>query len=130
MEESTRQKKFARLIHKEIADILLKDTKGIVGHSFVSVSHVSISPDLSLARIFLSMLLEKNKDEVLEKIEFRKNEIRKMLGNKIGKQVRIVPDLLFVLDDLEEKAIKMDALIDSLEIPPDTEDTGLDKEEE
>lgn len=130
MEESTRQKKFARLIQKEIADILLKDTKGIVGNPFISVSHVSISPDLAIARIYLSMLLEKDKDAVLEKIDFRKSEIRKMLGNKIGKHVRIIPDLIFVVDDLEEKATKMDALIDSLDIPPAREEGSTDSEEE
>lgn len=128
MEESTRQKKFARLIQKEVADILLRDTKGIVGNSFVSVSHVSISPDLSLARIYLSLLLEKDKDSVMEKIESRKNEIRKILGNKIGKHVRIIPELVFLVDDLEEKAIRMDALIDSLDIPPEKEDDESEDE--
>lgn len=128
MEESTRQKKFARLIQKVVADILLRDTKGIVGNSFVSVSHVSISPDLSLARIYLSLLLEKDKDSVMEKIESRKNEIRKILGNKIGKHVRIIPELVFLVDDLEEKAIRMDALIDSLDIPPEKEDDESEDE--
>jgi len=130
MEESTRQKKFARLIQKEIADILLKDTKGIVGNSFISVSHVTISPDLSVAKIFLSMMLEKDKDAVLEKIDYRKNEVRKMLGNKIGKQVRIIPELIFVVDDLEEKALKMDELIDSLQIPPSKDESSSESEEE
>jgi len=122
MEESTRQKKVARLIQKEIADIFLKDTKGIIGGSFVSVSHVAITPDLGIARIYLSMLLEKNKDAVLEKIEIRKSEIRKLLGNRIGKQVRIIPELYFYIDDLEEKASRMDSLIDSLQIPPSEEE--------
>jgi ribosome-binding factor A len=130
MEETTRQKKFARLIQKEVAEILLKDTKGIVGNSFVSVSYVSISPDLALAKIYLSMLLEKDSEAILEKIEFRKKEIRKMLGNKIGKQVRIIPELIFMVDDLEEKAFKMDALIDSLEIPPPADESARDSEEE
>jgi len=122
MEESTRQKKVARLIQKEIADIFIKDTKGILSGSFISVSYVSISPDLSMAKVYLSMMLEKNKEAVLEKIEFRKNEVRKMLGNRIGKQVRIVPDLVFFVDDLEEKANQMDKLIDSLQIPPSEEE--------
>ena len=122
MEESTRQKKFARLIQKEVADIFIQDKKGILDGSFISISYVSISPDLSLAKIYLSMMLEKNKNAVLEKIEMRKNEIRKMLGNRIGKHVRIVPDLVFYVDDLEEKANRMDELIDSLEIPPPEEE--------
>lgn len=122
MEESTRQKKVARLIQKEVADIFIKDSKGIIGGSFISVSHVSISPDLSVAKIYISMLLEKDKNAILDKIELRKSEIRKLLGNQIGKQVRIVPELIFYIDDLEEKATRMDALIDSLHIPPPREE--------
>ena len=55
-------------------------------------------------------------------------KIRKILGNKIGKHVRIIPELLFLVDDLEEKATRMDALIDSLDIPPEKEDDESEQE--
>jgi ribosome-binding factor A len=63
------------------------------------------------------MMLAKDKQAIIEKITAHKSEIRKALGDKIRKQVRVIPDLIFFIDELEEKATKMDALIESLKIP-------------
>ncbi|MEJ2004331.1 MAG: ribosome-binding factor A [Cyclobacteriaceae bacterium] len=80
-----------------------------------------MSPDLSLARVYLSMFMD-NKQEMLDKINQHKSEIRRDLGNRIGKQVRIVPDLEFYIDDLEERAARIDKIISDLDIPPAEED--------
>jgi ribosome-binding factor A len=119
MAGSTRQSKFSRLIQKELSDIFQKDKKNILGNSFITIADVKVSPDLATARIFVSMMLVKDKQGTLGKINAHKREIRKALGDKIGKQVRIVPELIFILDELEENAMRMDALIKSLNIPPD-----------
>lgn len=118
MNESTRQLKYSKLILKDLSDIFQKDKIGIFGQSFITIADVRISPDLSIAKVYLSMLMEKDKEGMIEKITSHKSEIRKVLGNKIGKQVRIVPDLLFFIDEVEENASKIDKLIDSLDIPP------------
>jgi ribosome-binding factor A len=123
MKESTRQLKYSKLIQKDLSDIFQKNKSGIFSNEFVTIADVRMSPDLSIATIYLSMLLVKDKEALLEKINTHKNEIRRDLGNKIGKQVRIVPDLRFFIDDTEEKAAKIDSLIDSLDIP------GIDEEE-
>lgn len=117
MTGTTRQMKFSRLIQKEISDIFQRDKRGILDNAFVTVADVKVSPDLGLARIYISMMLAKDKQAVLDKITNRKGEIRKALGNKIGKQVRIIPDLIFYLDEVEENAQRMDSLIDNLKIP-------------
>jgi len=78
-----------------------------------------MNPDLSVAKIYISMLLTKDKEKTLEKINKHKSEIRKALGDKIGKQVRIVPELIFYKDDVEENATRMDDLIKNLHIPPE-----------
>ncbi len=121
MNESKRQQKVARLLQKDLSDIIHKDKMGIFGSSFVTVAAVGVTPDLSIARVYLSMFME-NKEELLEKINHHKSEIRRELGNKIGKQVRIVPDLQFFIDELEERAARIDKLIDDLNIPPADED--------
>ena len=77
-----------------------------------------MSPDLSVARVYLSMLLVQNKEKLLENITLHKGEIRKALGNRIGKQVRIVPELIFIKDEVEEQASRLDELIKNLNIPP------------
>ena len=119
MAGTTRQNKFSRLIQKELSEIFQRDKKGILGNSFVTIADVKVSPDLGVAKIYISMMLAKDKQGTLEKINAHKKEIRKALGDKIGKQVRIVPELVFILDELEENAMRMDALIKSLNIPPD-----------
>jgi ribosome-binding factor A len=63
-----------------------------------------------------------NKEQMLDKINQHKSEIRRELGNKIGKQVRIIPELYFYIDELEERAARIDKIIDDLNIPPADED--------
>ena len=117
MAGTTRQLKFAKLIQKEISDIFQRDKRGILDNTFVTIADVRVSPDLGLARIYVSMMLAKDKQAILDKITSRKSEIRKALGNKIGKQVRIIPELVFYLDEVEENAQRMDSLINNLVIP-------------
>jgi ribosome-binding factor A len=117
MAGSTRQLKFARLIQKEISDIFQRDKRGILNNAFVTIAEVKVSPDLGVAKIYVSMMLAKDKQGILEKITSRKNEIRKALGEKIRKQVRIIPELVFYLDEVEENAQRMDSLLGGLQIP-------------
>jgi len=119
MSGTTRQQKYAKLIQKELSDIFQRDKRGILDNAFTSIADVRINPDLSVAKVFISMLLAKDKEKVLEKINKHKSEIRKALGDKIGKQVRIVPELIFIKDEVEENASRIDDLIKNLNIPPE-----------
>lgn len=122
MKESTRQLKYSKLIQKDLSEIFQRDKMGVFAGSFVTIADVKMTPDLSIATVYLSMLMVKDKEALLDKINDHKNEIRRDLGNKIGKQVRIVPDLRFFIDEVEESASKIDKLIDSLDIPPADEE--------
>jgi len=122
MAGSTRQQKFSRLIQKELSDIFQKDKRGILENAFVSIVDVKMSPDLGLAKIYLSMLLAKDKEKILERVNTNKKEIRKALGEKIGKQVRIIPELVFYIDEVEENARRIDDIIKNLNIPPESKD--------
>lgn len=118
MAGTTRQQKFSRLIQKELSEIFQRDKRGILENAFVTIADVRVSPDLSVAKVYISMMLIKNKEEVLGKINKRKSEIRKALGDKIGKQVRIVPELVFFIDEVQEEALRMDSVLSGLVIPP------------
>jgi ribosome-binding factor A len=117
MSGTTRQQKYAKLIQKELSLIFQKDQRGILDNAFVTIADVRMNPDLSVAKVYISMLLAKEKEKVLVKINRHKSEIRKALGDSIGKQVRIIPELIFFKDELEENASKMDELIKNLNIP-------------
>jgi ribosome-binding factor A len=119
MAGTTRQQKFSRLIQKELSDIFQHDRKGILGNTFITIADVKVSPDLSVAKVFISMMLAKDKQKTFENLNLHKRDIRKALGERIGKQVRIVPELIFVLDEVEENAKRIEDLIKNLNIPPD-----------
>ncbi|MBA4054003.1 MAG: 30S ribosome-binding factor RbfA [Marivirga sp.] len=119
MSGTTRQQKYAKLIQKELSEIFQRDKRGILENAFVTIADVRMNPDLSVAKVYISMLLAKEKEKTLEKINRHKSELRKALGDKIGKQVRIIPELIFFKDEIEENATKLDNLIKNLNIPPE-----------
>lgn len=122
MAGTTRQQKFAKLIQKELSEIFLVDKRGFLDNTFVTIADVRVSPDLSVARVFISMMLAKDKQATLDRINTHKKEIRKALGSRIGKQVRVVPELIFYIDDVEENAMRIEDIIKNLNIPPSDED--------
>ncbi len=113
-----RQQKFARLIQKELGDIFQHDVKSMFGGTFITVSGVKVSPDFSIASVYLSLTLSKKPQVVLEEIKEKSKQIRQQLASKIKNQVRIVPDLRFFMDETLQEAEKMDKLLASLNIPP------------
>jgi ribosome-binding factor A len=122
MSGTVRQQKYGRLIQKELSDIFLKDKKGFLGNAFITIAEVRLSPDLSIAKVYLSLTLVKDKEAVLKNIQHHKSEIRKALGNRIRNQARIIPDLIFFIDEVEENAKRMDDLINHLNIPKDKDE--------
>lgn len=122
MSGSARQQKVARLLLRELSAIFHQDKRGILGDSFISVADVRVSPDLSVAKVYISLMLDKDKTATLNKLNIHKKEIRKALGDRIRHQVRIVPELIFIKDEVEENAMRLEALIKSLNIPPASEE--------
>ena len=91
--------KVANLIQQELADILLRKGKDWLPGVLISVSKVRVSPDLSVARIFLSIFPSDKAKEHMEKLLAHTPEIRKELGLKLRHQLRIIPELILKLDD-------------------------------
>ena len=118
MSGTVRQQKFSRLIQKELSDIFQRDQRGFLGNAFVTLMDVKVSPDLSVARVYISMALVKDKTALLERLELHNKEIRKALGARIRNQARIIPALAFYLDETGDHAERMDNLIKNLNIPP------------
>ena len=119
---STRQLKYSGLIQKDLGELFQRDPKHWFGGAFITVTGVDVTPDLAIARVHLSLMMVKDEEAFLASIKKKKSEIRKVLGQKIGKQVRVVPDLVFFLDNTQEEAQKMDAIISKLKIPKSPED--------
>jgi len=120
--ESKRQQKVARQLQKDLSDIFQKEGRSWFQNAFITVTIVRVSPDLGQARVYLSFLLNKNKEMLLQDVRERGKSIRQELGNRVRHQLRIVPDLHFYLDDTAEYAAKMDAIFAGIEIPPAPEE--------
>lgn len=96
---SIRQNKVSRLIQKELADFFLHESRNLFKGKMISVTVVRISKDLSVARVYLSIFPSEGSKEVLALVKQLSGQIRGFLGNKVGKQLRIVPNLDFFIDD-------------------------------
>ena len=126
--ETKRQQKFSRLIQKEIAEIFQREVTHLFPGAFISVSVVRVSPDLGVAKIYLSLLLGGDSKAVLTEVRENTKIIRQALAQRIKNQVRVIPNLIFYLDDSAEYAARMDKIITDLDIPPVEDDQ--DKEED
>lgn len=111
--ESTRQKKVARLILKEVADIFLRKGSEYAPGKMISITQVRVSPDLSFAKIYLSIFPSANHDDILKTVQDHSHKIRFELGHKVRSQLRIVPDIAFFLDDSLDYIEKIDKLLKS-----------------
>lgn len=108
--ETTRQNKIARLLQKELGDIFLLQTKAMPG-TLVSVSVVRISPDLSIARVYLSVFPSEKSEELVKNINNNMKAIRYELGKRVRYQLRIIPELKFFVDDSLDYIDKIDSLL-------------------
>ena len=108
---STRQLKVAREIQKDMAEILR--SKGMVafGGAMVTVSEVRVSPDLSLAKTYVSIFPSAKAEEVMKILNENVKAYRGELGHKVGKQFRIVPEINFYLDSSLDYAEHIDQLL-------------------
>jgi len=128
--ESKRQQKFSRLIQKELADIFQRETIHLFGKAYISVSVVRVSPDLGLARVYLSVMMAPDNAALLQEIRVNTKTVRHMLAQRIKSQARIIPELVFYLDDSAEYAAHIDKLFSNIDIPPADEKEENSEEEE
>ncbi|MCF0160937.1 MAG: 30S ribosome-binding factor RbfA [Bacteroidaceae bacterium] len=108
--ETTRQNKVARLIQKELSLIFQAQTRQMPG-VLVSVSTVRISPDMSVARAYLSVFPSERGEEMIQNVNNNMKSIRFDLGTRVGKQLRIIPELKFFLDDSLDYIDNIDRLL-------------------
>jgi ribosome-binding factor A len=120
--ESTRQNKIARLIQQDMGSIFLKEMKPKLGNSLITVTEVRITPDLSIARIYVSILpigtmpesepaVAATKETVMAAIKANGADLRRRLGMLEGKQLRIIPELEFHLDDTLDRMENIEKLL-------------------
>ena len=108
--ESTRLNKIGRLIQKELGDIFQKQTQGMPG-ILISVSAVRVSPDLGVAKAYLSIFPSEKAQEILSSIQNNAKQVRYDLAQRVRMQLRKIPELSFFIDDSLDYIEKIDALL-------------------
>ena len=108
--DTTRQNKIARLVQKELSDIFQKQTSAMRG-VLVSVSACRVSPDLSVAKVFVSIFPSERAPQVMQVLEENKRALRGELGRKVASQLRIVPEIDFYLDTSLDYAERIEELL-------------------
>ncbi|MBR3725282.1 MAG: ribosome-binding factor A [Bacteroidales bacterium] len=122
--QTTRQNKISRLIQQDLGDIFLREMKPVLGNSLITVTGVRITPDLSIARVYVSIMPigtippyadrpvePATKQGIVDAILTHSADIRRRLGLREGKQLRIIPQLDWFLDDSLDMAERIDSLL-------------------
>ena len=94
----TRQLKVAREIQKDMAEIIRRKGMAAFGGAMVTVSEVRMSPDLSIAKTYVSIFPSEKAQEVMGILKDNVKALRGELGHEVAKQLRIVPEIVFYLD--------------------------------
>jgi len=116
--ESKRQQKFAGVIQQDLAEIFQREGMNFLPNTLVTITKVRVTPDLAIARVFLSFFNSTDAAASLSSVKAHASEIRYKLGAKIKNQVRVVPQLEFFVDDTNDYVEKMDHLFDQISKEP------------
>jgi ribosome-binding factor A len=112
--ESKRQQKFAGLLQEELAAVFQKEGAAYLPNTLVTITKVRVSPDLGVAKVYLSFLNTNNTTLSVNTVNSHAGEIRYKLGSRIRHQARVVPSLTFFVDDTNQYTEHMDKIFDKI----------------
>ncbi len=113
--ETKRQRQVAELVKRNFGVLLQHEGGYIYGtEPMVTVTSVKMTPDLSLAKIYLSVYNTENKQAVMLTLEEERNRLRQGLAYRLKRQLRRIPDISFYLDDTIDEMYRVEAMFDRL----------------
>ncbi len=111
---SKRQLQVAETLKRHFSAVLQQEGNYIYDDALVTVTNVQVTPDLSLAKIYLSVYNTDNKQAVLLKLEDQHHRLKQVFSQRIRKQVRRIPEFALYLDDTLDEMYRLNALFDGL----------------
>ncbi|MDA3891333.1 MAG: 30S ribosome-binding factor RbfA [Salinivirgaceae bacterium] len=106
-----RQNKVARLIQKDMSDLLQKYARDWFPGVLISVSSVRVSPDYGLAKVYISIFPTNRSEEILERLQKANKEVRYQLGQRVKHQLRKIPEIVMYKDDSLDYLDNIDNLL-------------------
>ncbi len=118
--ETKRQKRIAKIIQMDLAEILQGEVrKGGIKNLIITVSKVNVTPDLNMAKVYVSIFPSEKAGELLKALQANAKLIKHEVAQRVRHQLRKMPDLIFYRDDsldyiekIEEELKKGDNPID------------------
>jgi len=113
--ETIKQRQTAETIKRHFSIVLQEEGGYIYGREvMVTVTQVRMTPDLSLAKIYLSVYNTENKQAPILELQEEQQRLRQALAHRVRKQMRRVPDIAFFLDDTLDEMYRVDELFNRL----------------
>lgn len=109
--EGTRLNKVARQIQKDLGEILQRNSASLFRGKMITVTTVRVSPDLALAKVYISIFPTDKKEETLTSVKEHTRALRHELAQRVRHQLRVVPELAFFLDDSLDYIENIDKLL-------------------
>ncbi len=106
-----RQNKISRLLQKELGEVFQKKSGALFPGGLVTVTNVEASPDLSIAKVYLTILGNFKPADAIELLMQKRGEIRNELAHRVRRQLRIVPDLRFYIDESYDAMRRIETLL-------------------
>jgi ribosome-binding factor A len=122
--DTKRQLQIGELLRRHFSPVFQQEGPYIYGPAFISVTQVKISPDMSLAKVYLSIFNTDNKEEVLQKVINHTHVLKQGLAARIKNHVRRIPQIHFFLDDTTDEMFRVDSLFSKIKdlYPPNSEE--------
>ena len=123
--ETKRQKQIGEQVRRQFSEVLQQEGRYFAGDALVTVTSVKMSPDLGIAKIYLSVYNTDNKQEVLMQLRQETVRLRQSLARRLRRHVRRIPEVDMYLDDTLDEMYRLNALFDKLR---DEDQMGLEEE--
>ena len=112
-----RIEKHESLIHQVVNEYLIREGTSFLGNEFITIMGIKLSPDLSVALIFVSVLNNEKSEFVKKKLLEKKYDVKQFMARSIGKKIRKIPEIKFIIDSSEHDASRINKIISNLDIP-------------
>ena len=127
MEETNRQKKIAGVIQKDLVDVLQKAAQAGMKGTIISVSKVTVTTDLSIAKVYLSIFPSEKRDELVKGIQSNTSLIKHEMAKRTRNQLRRMPELTFFGDDSLDYIDEIDKSLRGEDVNPIQDPNVLDR---
>ncbi|WP_457617121.1 30S ribosome-binding factor RbfA [Lutibacter sp.] len=109
--ETNRQKKIAGVLQKDLAEVLQNAARDGMKGVIISVTKVSVTTDLSIAKVYISIFPQNKRDELIEGIRYNSSLIKHELAKRTKNQLRRMPELQFFVDDTLDYIEEIDSAL-------------------